>query len=261
MTKAVDRLKKSLDPQSEVHRQQSVEELSRHIKALRDLSEQVPVKVSQEWEWDLNIAMKGIVQAKRPPKKQTKPVDIGSLVNWAKVETAPQPKSTLRAEAAPFTPAWFFMADVNAEEDDNEEDYYYADDSAAQKEEDAGIDPNIDLDTARVEQTFAPPSPEEIAAAKCIASMYQQLLSHRRSMSKKDLPAARFRWFVACQGLSEDMDTPYRLLFLGPFPHALVCLEKLSAHAISAKKKAYLRFRNAPQDVYEKVKAEVDGAV
>ena len=60
MKRAIDKLKKSLDLNSEVHSRQSVEELCRHMKTLRDLSEQVPVKVSQEWEWDLNTAMKGI---------------------------------------------------------------------------------------------------------------------------------------------------------------------------------------------------------
>ena len=201
----------------------------------------------------------------------TNPIDIVPLVNGTKAETTTQPKSTLRAEAAPFVPARFLKADVGVEEDDDDDDDDdddRADDHAPQEEEDAGIDHNIDLDAAarsvdaaRVEQTFAPPSPEEIAAAKCIASMYRQLLSCRHGVPKKGLPAVRFRWFVACQDLSEDMDTPYRLLFLGPFPHALVCLEKLSAHAISAKKKAHLRLRDAPQDVYEKMKAEVDDVV
>ena len=198
----------------------------------------------------------------------TNPIDIVPLVNGAKVETAPQPKSTLRAEATPFVPARFLKADVGADEDEDEDEDDHADDPVAQEEEDAGIDHNIDLDAAarsvdaaRVEQTVAPPSPEEIAAAKCIASMYRRWLSRRHGVPKKGLPAARFRWFVTCQDLSRDMGKPYRLLFLGPFPHALVCLEKLSAYAINAKKKAHLRLHVAPQDVYEKVKAEVDDAV
>lgn len=198
----------------------------------------------------------------------TNPIDIVPLVNGAKVETASQPKSTLRAEAAPFIPTRFLKADVGAEEDDDEDEDDHGDDPAAQEEGDAGIDHNIDLDAAarsvdaaRVEQAVAPPSPEEIAAAKCIASMYRRLLSRRHGVPKKGLPAARFRWFIACQDLSEDMGRSYRLLFLGPCAHALVCLEKLNAYAINTKKKAHLRLRVAPQDVYEKVKAEVDDAV
>lgn len=73
MTKAVDKLKKSLDPKSDVHSRLSMEELCLHMKALQSLSEQVPAEVSQEWEWDLEIAMKGIVQVKQPPKKKAKP--------------------------------------------------------------------------------------------------------------------------------------------------------------------------------------------
>ncbi|GJE94213.1 hypothetical protein PsYK624_103810 [Phanerochaete sordida] len=196
------------------------------------------------------------------------PADIVPLVNGAKIEAAPQAKSNLRADAAPFVPARFLKADVAAEEDEDEgEDDDHVEDSSAQ-EEDAGIDHTIDLDAAartvdaaHIEQVAAPPSEEEIAAAKCFASTYRRLLSRRQGVPKKGLPAARARWFLTCQELSQKLSRSYRVLYLGPLPHALVCVEKINAYAINNKKTAHLRTQLAGQDAYEKVMAEVDDAI
>lgn len=59
-------------PTSDLHTQQSTEELKKLILAL----EQLPLMssdISKALEWDLQIALKGIVQERAPPKKKFKP--------------------------------------------------------------------------------------------------------------------------------------------------------------------------------------------
>lgn len=201
------------------------------------------------------------------------PADVVPLVNGAKVEAVPQPTSTLRAEAATFVPnAQYLNVDDGAEDDEADEDGDEDGDDQAEdlvpQDGDTGIDHSIDVDAAartvdaaRVDQTMTPPREEEIAAAKRIASMYRRILLRQRGIPKKGLPAVRLRWFLSCQELAQDMGRSYRVLFLGPLPHALVCLEMLYTYVTNSKKQAHLRLHVASQEVYEKIKEEVDGAI
>jgi hypothetical protein len=56
-----------------VHQRQNVEELRKHIAMLHELSTNVPAAGFAEWQWDLDTAVKGIVQEKKTPKKKLKP--------------------------------------------------------------------------------------------------------------------------------------------------------------------------------------------
>jgi hypothetical protein len=198
------------------------------------------------------------------------PGDIVALVNGENVSS--QPKSNLRAEAKPFVPAALqrLQNDLATEgaDDDEDDDEDDSDFVAEEATEDTGIDHTVDLDAAaraadaaRVEQVLEPPTQEEILAAQYISAQYRQILSRRHGAPKKGLSEARARWFLSCLEHSQNMSKPYRLLFLGPFPHALVCVEKLVAYAINTRTKARFRLRVAHQEAYEKVKAEVDDAM
>lgn len=187
------------------------------------------------------------------------PKDIIPLMNGEQAESAPQPKSKLRAEAAPFVPASLLAPDEDSDDDEPTE--------AQQEDDDAGIDHTVDLDAAartvdaaRVEQVFAPPTADEIRAAKLISSLYRRLRSRRQGKPKKGLPEARNRWFTTCQEKAQNMNTGYRLLFLGPLPHALVCTEKLDSYSNEVRKKALLRVHAAGHADLERIKVEVDEA-
>lgn len=246
--------------------------LIRYIRAKRwdDLVKPLRISASiEDSELDELIQLKDSSKLDRTlhPIKGTRFVvysdtrDIVSVMN-GEDKTVEKPKSALRAEAEPFIPAR--LRAPEAVEDDDEDDPV----EPQEDEGDAGIDHTVDLeaitrtvDAARVEHVYKPPTEGEIRAARLISSCYRRLRSRRQAMPKKGLPEARHRWFVSCQEQSQNMDRPYRLVFLGPLPHALVCTEKLGAYAINARKSAHLRLSVAQHGTYEEVKAEVDTAM
>ena len=56
-----------------MHKQQNTEELKKQLLALEQLSASVQPDVSKVWDWDLKMALKGIVQERASPKKKLKP--------------------------------------------------------------------------------------------------------------------------------------------------------------------------------------------
>ncbi|KZP30397.1 hypothetical protein FIBSPDRAFT_1038357 [Athelia psychrophila] len=116
------------------------------------------------------------------------------------------------------------------------------------------------------------PTEEQIHAALRIQTTYRQLLRYRRTSARTGLSAARNRHFVNCRLESEKMDWPrggfclapprYRIVFLGPIPHLLVCLERArtvaSEDASKAKKRVAVAKHRDLEDVQAKVKAAND---
>lgn len=142
--------------------------------------------------------------------------------------------------------------------------------AAPPDEEDAGLDHLVDLEAAvqavdegREEQTAVPPTTEEIAAARYLANLYHRRLSHRRGYPKKGLGADRNRYFLACMDAAAARKTkkPYGLLYLGPLPHVLVCLDTINSHVLASKKKAMLKRDLVPHSKYEVVMAQIDHAM
>ena len=66
-------LQKLLQPSSAFHHSRDIEQLRSKTLEVQILSEKVPESVSKEWQEDLNLALKGIVQEKKKPKIQPKP--------------------------------------------------------------------------------------------------------------------------------------------------------------------------------------------
>ncbi|KAF9014907.1 hypothetical protein BDQ17DRAFT_1418043 [Cyathus striatus] len=84
-------------------------------------------------------------------------------------------------------------------------------------------------------ETNTAPSSQQLKAAMVI------LATFRRARQRKEAEKAALNvHFVSCLTESKSMDWPtryYRLMFLGPLPHALVCLDAIYAHCVSTKEK------------------------
>ncbi|PSS06635.1 hypothetical protein PHLCEN_2v3591 [Hermanssonia centrifuga] len=135
-------------------------------------------------------------------------------------------------------------------------------------EEDEGINRNVDaeaaassVDAGRVNQPPAPPTESEIVAASQIAAFYRRTTSRRKGLPKKGPSEARVRWFLTCRENSQDMGVKYRVLYLGPLPHALACLEGINIHVTALKKKAMSRLVSAQHADLEVVQEQVDRAI
>lgn len=102
-----------------------------------------------------------------------------------------------------------------------------------------------------------PPSEEQINATRVIQTAYRKLLRRRRKSTKSTLEATRASFFDACLAESLKMEWPngtyYRLLFLGPLPHVLVCLSAAHSWAIDTKARNKKRLKVALHQELEDV--------
>jgi hypothetical protein len=92
------------------------------------------------------------------------------------------------------------------------------------------------------------PSEEKIHAAGVLMA-YGKVLISRRKSTKTVVQASRTTSFEACRVEASRMDWPhgryYRMLFLGPLPHVLVCLSLVHSFLVGAKDKAKKRYNVA----------------
>jgi hypothetical protein len=70
--KDAKRLQKILEPQSELHRKRDLEQLKRYVLEIEKLLGRTPVL--GEVNGDLKLALRGIVEVRKPPKPKLKPV-------------------------------------------------------------------------------------------------------------------------------------------------------------------------------------------
>jgi hypothetical protein len=99
-----------------------------------------------------------------------------------------------------------------------------------------------------VDPASGSPSDEEIQAARLIQATYRRVLSRRNGRAKAGLAASRTVIYEACCAEARKMEWPrkyYRLLFLGPLVHALLCLDVIQADVASQKKVVQKRMRVA----------------
>ena len=91
-------------------------------------------------------------------------------------------------------------------------------------------------------------SEEEVKAASVIQRVYQRTLSRRKGSAKAGLAATRASIYDTCLVEARKIEWPYKyykLLFLGPLVHALLCLEVIHDFVLSLKSKTKKLFRNA----------------
>lgn len=101
-----------------------------------------------------------------------------------------------------------------------------------------------------------PPSAEQIHAARVFQVAYRKAMSRRRKMVKTAAEASRASLFDACLAESRTMEWPhnyYRLLFLGPLPHVLVCISGVQSYVVAAKEKAKKRWSRASHQELEDI--------
>ncbi|KAI0353180.1 hypothetical protein OH77DRAFT_635648 [Trametes cingulata] len=71
--KEVEKLHKSLGPTADVHKARDLEALKAYVLRVDELMRALPSAVSEQWWDDMKIALKGIVETKKPPKREPKP--------------------------------------------------------------------------------------------------------------------------------------------------------------------------------------------
>ncbi|KAH8096882.1 hypothetical protein BXZ70DRAFT_944950 [Cristinia sonorae] len=103
-------------------------------------------------------------------------------------------------------------------------------------------------------------SSAEIAAANRIQTAYR-LHRWNRRVKRYGMDKARERLYLECLEVSTQMRMTYRILFLGPLPHLLVCLEKAQKYAQDTKKAVTKKLQSAERDTYDKTKRECDTAI
>ncbi|KAI0656844.1 hypothetical protein C8Q70DRAFT_1158814, partial [Cubamyces menziesii] len=69
----VEKLCKALSPTAEVHKSRDLEVLKRLAFQVNEYLRDLPAKVTEQWQKDMNLAMKGIVEPKKVPQKPEKP--------------------------------------------------------------------------------------------------------------------------------------------------------------------------------------------
>ena len=177
-------------------------------------------------------------------------------------------KSTLGVEAEhSLTPSTPMPAHVDDHDDDSDDDEPI--EATTSGDEDASSDHVVDLEAAassadadRVGQVEVPPTEEEVRAADCIRRCYRQYSRRRRASQAASSDGQIRRWFLGNFQTSRSLDLSraYRIIFLGPLPHALVSLEMLNLSSSDAKKTALSHMKNAEHQELEDASAKFDKA-
>jgi hypothetical protein len=133
-----------------------------------------------------------------------------------------------------------------------------------------GLNASVDVDTLvhPVDSTTAQDavvahSDEQIEAACVIQAMYRRNVERRGGGTRSTLSEARSRLFIKCWAECEMLKwprSPYRLLFLGPLPHLLLCLERANTFAFEAKMKVKRRLTTAKHQELEDVQTKMTEA-
>ncbi|OSX68101.1 hypothetical protein POSPLADRAFT_1128861 [Postia placenta MAD-698-R-SB12] len=130
------------------------------------------------------------------------------------------------------------------------------------EEEFDGADVVISAEDSQMNAVSMQPSEQELKAALTLLTVYRAYVLRRtrreQERSMKAIHALRRRVIASFHIASKDMEWPhryYRMLFLGPIPHAVICLELLHAHLAEAKSSAKKRLNIAIHHDLEAVKA------
>lgn len=109
---------------------------------------------------------------------------------------------------------------------------------------------------AALPDTNVPPSKELISAAVTFQTYYRKVLRlKQKATKKKPLDMCRTQCFEDCLKESGNIEWSnrsfYRLLFLGPLPHALTCLATAETWVYDNKKRNKDRFKKAKHEELE----------
>jgi hypothetical protein len=177
--------------------------------------------------------------------------------------------SKLRPEAKPFVPSGLLRhGDDEAGEEPNEignatgsddlKDPVHDTDEQEEFQYEHGethiADTTALVRSAVLERAQRPPSEMEVLAASLIQRVFRRIVRHRRGISEEALSVTRAAHFTSCWQQAQEMSWPrryYRLLFLGPLPHVLSCLDGVYTYASSTKAKTKKRLNVAQHEELE----------
>jgi hypothetical protein len=197
--------------------------------------------------------------------------DIRQLLQSTPLDSVSKPQvSTLRPEAKPFVPSRLQRREVESGEGPNATDTTVethdledptpeADEQEEFKYERAEAhlaDTTALVRSAVLARAQCPPSDALIQAASIVQAVYRRIVRRRRSISQEGLSVARTGHFLSCWSQAQEMSWPhryYRLLFLGPLPHILLCLDAVQAYATSTKAKTKKRLGIAKHEELEEL--------
>ncbi|KDQ58729.1 hypothetical protein JAAARDRAFT_155337 [Jaapia argillacea MUCL 33604] len=103
-------------------------------------------------------------------------------------------------------------------------------------------------------------SEQHVQAARTLQVIFRRTRSKHRKAPRLGLPSARAQIFSAYLDASQHMIWPenyYRLLFLGPLPHIVLCLEQSQAHIQTSKQKAKKRLKSAEHQELDEVSEQL----
>ena len=113
-----------------------------------------------------------------------------------------------------------------------------------------------------ISRELVKPTEREHAAATTIARSYRRYLTARQYV-RKGVNAARAKWFALCreEAAAMGLSGKYRMLFLGPFPHALVCIEAIVNYAQEATQRLRDQLTTVQFADYEALIKAMDSAM
>ncbi|CAA7264670.1 unnamed protein product [Cyclocybe aegerita] len=155
--------------------------------------------------------------------------------------------SNLRADAPAFIPKPRepeASTSVTGEEPEQEIEEPEADNTEV-----VNISAPVEVAPVAEQEETKPPSEELIRAASCIQARYRKILRSKRQTSRTALETLRASCFEACLAESRKIEWPprshYLLLFLGPLPHVLTCLNAVHTWVMETKQRNKKRFKTA----------------
>ncbi|PCH33046.1 hypothetical protein WOLCODRAFT_62498 [Wolfiporia cocos MD-104 SS10] len=168
------------------------------------------------------------------------------------------PKSTLNATAAEFVPAHVSAADPSADISDDEAD---TEDMTGEDPQMLSIDDVAELAASGPDDAAPePPTDAELAVAHKLLRGYRRRKKLRQLQEKFDgvlLHTSRHRIVTSFHQKSRSMEWPhryYKMLYLGPIPLLLLCLERTKDYLYDQKDKAKKRIRTAKHQDLEEAK-------
>ncbi|KAJ7671910.1 hypothetical protein B0H17DRAFT_1141332 [Mycena rosella] len=129
------------------------------------------------------------------------------------------------------------------------------DDSDADADERLPNDAPLHMPPTSVLEEPVAPSEEELAAAatirKAILRAHRRVEQHTKGARKSSLAAGLSEFFAECRSESATMDRPYRVYFLGPLPHLLLCLDIVHTRAQKEAKQMKKELNTAEHEALE----------
>lgn len=178
--------------------------------------------------------------------------EVMGLLNNSKTTVT----SNLRPDAPVFVPKP--RVDQTSEEIDGVEPEQEIEEPEVDNTDIVGAGTSVEsITVTALPEANLPPSEKQVHATRVIQTAYRKILRRRCNSTKSTLEASRASFFDMCLEESLKMEWPngiyYRLLFLGPLPHVLVCLSAAHSWAIDTKARNKKRLKVASHQELEDI--------